>query len=275
MDHSADNQPQTKARLSIEYPWGHTITKAMTPEQRLDMLRSSVVIIRSTHTLHMHEHMADWLWFFRGFVQWHALAIVVAELAHSTSPRFAKSAWAVLEPLLRFWDKVYETKHGDAPWEHVNSLINRSRDASRQSDQMRSTSMAEQPSTHASRSSHQDLYSGQDDRSGVGIQQVNSGAPFTALDSLPVQGPQNNTSLAAGIHGMCGEPHVQSAILFPDSSIDYSCTGGLTGFDIDMGNFDFDLSPESMDLDALNAVFASQDWQMAQPMGAFDLDAVY
>jgi hypothetical protein len=69
LDFTVLTTTQAKARITIEYPWGHTITKTMTPEQRMDMLRSSVIIIQTTHTMHTDEQMADYFWFFRGFVQ--------------------------------------------------------------------------------------------------------------------------------------------------------------------------------------------------------------
>ena len=267
---------QTKARLSIEYPWGHTITKSMTPEQRLDMLRSSVTIIRSTHTLYADDDMADWLWFFRGFVQWHALAIVVAELAHSTSPRFAKSAWLVLEPLLAFWDKVYQTKHGDAPWDHVNSLIQRSKEMARQSEQAQilgrvpSLGISRAPETDrghlSARFEHRSTASPKPDH--VAHEPLTTSMAYT---DPPVP------NLGADSSGHV----IHNSIKVPESTLDpyfglgaaSMCDSGLAGFDVDMSNFDF--FPESMDLDALNAVFTSQDWYMAQPVGTFDLDAVY
>lgn len=265
---------QTKARLWIEYPWGHTITKTMTPEQRLDMLRSSVAIIRSTHTLHMHEHMADWLWFFRGFVQWHALAIVVAELAHSTSPRFARSAWAVLEPLLQFWEQVYETKHGDAPWDHVNSLIQRSRDAYRLNTKARSLPIAAQPNSANPIAAQEESQRGQSHRNVDHNQLRTNYIHATPTFSLQQSGAQNHEMPSMGDHGVSTERHSINDP-YPDLADQYSCASGLAGFDIDIGSFDFDLFPESVDFDALNAVFASQDWEMAQPMGTFDIDAVY
>ena len=216
--------------------------------------------------------MADWLWFFRGFVQWHALAIVVAELAHSTSSRFAKSAWTVLEPLLQFWDKVYETKHGDAPWDHVNSLIQRSKEASHQSEQARSLLTVARPGTLPTAPSDGDFYRAQSNLDGVANQQQYGSAHTTLRDSMPSN--RATWSTTGGQDSYAGS-HFQQGAANPDTAPDYACTNGLAGFDMDMGNFDFDFFPESMDLDALNAVFTSQDWQMAQPIGAFDVDAVY
>ena len=212
----------------------------MTPEQRLDMLRSSVIIIRSTHNLHVHEHMADWLWFFRGFVQWHALAIVVAELAHSTSPRFAKSAWTVLEPLLQFWDKVYETKHGDAPWDHVNSLIQRSKDASRLSEQARSLPTIAQPSAQPIVASDGDFYRAKSNQDGAANQQVYDSAHIMLPAPSQSHVPPHATWSTAGVQDNYAGSHLQQRATNPDTAPDYACTNGLAGFDIDMGNFDFD-----------------------------------
>jgi hypothetical protein len=106
----------TKARLLIAFPAGPTLPPSTPPSSaRAFLLRSSVHIIQHTHALATDLRLALWAWFFRGYVQWHSLAIVVAELGWRTeeeeevggyedegggSGGFGEMAWKVLDPIL-------------------------------------------------------------------------------------------------------------------------------------------------------------------------------
>ncbi|WPH03707.1 Bikaverin cluster transcription factor bik5 [Acrodontium crateriforme] len=116
-----------KARLIIDHPLGKVPKKESTPEERHRLLRASVDIIRLTHVLASDRRIQSWLWYFRGYMQWHALAVVVAELGQSANRQFSLSAWAVVEPMLANWDRTYTTKSGETAWDHVNDLISRAR----------------------------------------------------------------------------------------------------------------------------------------------------
>lgn len=123
---------EPKARTIIEFPDGPVPTKEMPKEERMRILRYSVQILHNTHGLAVDERISDWNWYFQGYVQWHALAIVVAELGWSQDNEFSNNAWRVLDPLLTDWDKVYKRKKNDKAWEHVNTLIDRARHARHQ-----------------------------------------------------------------------------------------------------------------------------------------------
>lgn len=68
----------------------------------------------------------------RGWVQWHSIAIVIAELGGNKNQHFVNTAWAVLDPILSDWDKVYRAKKDEPAWVHVNALIGRARQLRRQ-----------------------------------------------------------------------------------------------------------------------------------------------
>ena len=61
-------------------------------------------------------------------MQWHAVAVVIAELGRSTNKVFADQAWAVLDPVLRSWDEVFKQKRGEVAWEYVDGMIARARE---------------------------------------------------------------------------------------------------------------------------------------------------
>lgn len=121
-----------KSRLIVEYPFGQVPTKEMTPQARHDLLRSSVEVIRIAHGVSSNKGIDDWLWYFRGWVQWHSIAIVIAELGGNKNQQFVNAAWTVLDPILADWDNVYRAKKDEAAWVHVNALIEKARQIRRQ-----------------------------------------------------------------------------------------------------------------------------------------------
>lgn len=104
----------------------------MTPQARHDLLQSSVEIIRISHSLRPNKGIDDWVWYYRGWVQWHSIAIVIAELGGNKNQLFVNTAWAVLDPILLDWDQVYRAKRDEPAWTHVNALIERARQMRRQ-----------------------------------------------------------------------------------------------------------------------------------------------
>ena len=98
----------------------------------MELLKSSVDIISFTNEIMANERIREWSWYFRGYMQWHCLADVVAELGQSTNEEFCNSAWAVIDPLLTDWDTAYRTNSGKAAWDHVNAMITRARNQRRQ-----------------------------------------------------------------------------------------------------------------------------------------------
>ncbi|SMQ53255.1 unnamed protein product [Zymoseptoria tritici ST99CH_3D7] len=128
-----------KCRLIIDFPKGLIPTPETPPAQRHHLLRTSVEIIQYTHVLASPPSSpangsaagrgctADYAWFFRDFVQWHSLAIVIAELGNSRNEEFREAAWQALDPLLRDWDDVFKDKKEDPAWGYVDGLIRKAR----------------------------------------------------------------------------------------------------------------------------------------------------
>ena len=54
---------QIKSRLIVEYPLGQVPTKEMSPQARHDLLRSSVEVIRISHSVGTNKGIDDWLWY--------------------------------------------------------------------------------------------------------------------------------------------------------------------------------------------------------------------
>ena len=119
-------------------------------------LKSSVEIISITHDMMANERTREWTWYFRGYMQWHALADVVTELGHSEDGAFCKTAWAVIDPLLSDWDTSYKTNSGKPAWDHVNALITRARNQRQeQCEQLGISSNGQTPLNAKESSQHQ------------------------------------------------------------------------------------------------------------------------
>ncbi|USW51630.1 Putative zn(2)-C6 fungal-type DNA-binding domain-containing protein [Septoria linicola] len=118
-----------KARLLIKFPTGTVPSRDMAEQDRMTLLHSSVDIINRTHVLAVDERISDWAWYFRGYVQWHSIAIVVAELGWNRDAKFVTMAWNVLDDILLKWDDLYRTKQDDPAWTKVNDSIQRARKA--------------------------------------------------------------------------------------------------------------------------------------------------
>lgn len=99
----------------------------MSPRERFDILQASVDILRLTQAVEHYRHGDQWSWHFRGWIQWHAIGVIIAELGHNQNQQFVNNGWAVLDPILAQWDKVYRAKRDEPAWEHVNMLIDRAR----------------------------------------------------------------------------------------------------------------------------------------------------
>lgn len=119
--------PEIKAHLQIDFPFGTIPTKTMPADERSTLLKASVDIIHLTHLLAIDDRVSDWQWYFRGYVQWHSIAIVVAELGWNDNAQFVDTAWQVLDPVLADWDAMYKMKRDEPAWDHVNALIERAR----------------------------------------------------------------------------------------------------------------------------------------------------
>lgn len=112
----------------IYHPLNGAATRPLTPEVKDQLFSASIDTVQYSHALKFEPRIEKWAWFFRGFVQWHALAYVAAELGHRTGTSEVDRAWKVL-------DEVLENKHAtskgsdkSALWKPMHWLIQRARE---------------------------------------------------------------------------------------------------------------------------------------------------
>ena len=248
-----------KTRLVIDHPFGQVPTKTMSSQDRLSLLQSSVIIISATHLLATDGRTDDWRWFFRGYVQWHSLAIVVAELGHSANRQFTQSAWAVLDPILVDWNKLYQARRGEPAWDHVNTLIERAKHMRHHAKPGNGPPRNQQPPDMANT---------------IPIAQS---APTTATPTTMKQYTRDHSLLNDTLENI---PRAASAITPQRVSISYtldesssfqpavfSCAPTRMEFDTDFGMFE---GLDQIDFGAFDSVFGGSAWEFPSPMANFD-----
>ncbi|EPS41486.1 hypothetical protein H072_4605 [Dactylellina haptotyla CBS 200.50] len=69
-----------------------------------EKLSTSLIILQNMYELQTDARINRWNWFFRDFVQWHALLFTLSEFCKQPKGLEADRAWDVLEPILEIWD---------------------------------------------------------------------------------------------------------------------------------------------------------------------------
>ncbi|KAK4500985.1 hypothetical protein PRZ48_006791 [Zasmidium cellare] len=233
-----------KAQLQIDFPFGTIPTKAMPADERSTLLKASVDIIQFTHLLAIDDRVSDWQWYFRGYVQWHSIAIVVAELGWNTNAQFVDTAWQVLDPVLADWDAIYKAKRDEPAWDHVNALIERARLLRRQKKTQKDKSKPIQNLSPAE------------------FRNQACGTPINAQAIMPMQG--NGNGYSAYYNDTSSASASQTSSLPPPGS--HPCAGpsALMNFD---SNFDPSFAGlDNIDFNAFDEVFGSGTWDFMEQL---------
>ena len=270
---------QIKCRLIVEYPFGQVPTKEMTPQARHDLLQSSVEIIRISHSLRPNRGIDDWVWYYRGWVQWHSIAIVIAELGGNKNQHFVNTAWAVLDPILADWDSVYRAKRDEPAWTHVNALIEKARQMRRQlplpgihetQGSARNQSAQTQVHTHASQQDYMlDPQQSQTQASGVmGLVpnsawqsewDLSNGIDMSPATIVPQYQPTGYPTPTQQQYQTFAVP-VTSQVEVPFQT---GCAPAMSG--LDFADFGYIAGLDNIDFSAFDAVFKDTAWDFSSP----------
>lgn len=241
--------------MIVEHPTTQIPTASMSASARLDLLQSSVHLINSTFGISRSESLGDWGWYFRGYMQWHSVAVVIAELGRSTNAAFANNAWAVLDPVLRTWDETFKGKRGENAWEHVNALIERAREMRRKNLLGQRGQAAQGASAYHAGEQHIEAPIGM------------------AQQTLPVAWPPSQPPQPAGSNTLdptwssdSYTPHIQQPPHPPAETFTTGCATHMPGLDDStFGLSEFD-SLENIDFSAFDAVFGDTTWDSSPGM---------
>lgn len=243
--------------MLIDHSFGPVPTKQMSREECLDLLRSSVEVIRLTHEISASKRLGTWQWYFRGYIQWHSLAVVIAELGHSTNRQFATNAWAVLDPILATWDDEYKSKNGEPAWDHVSSLI----DKARQMRRRNFPDATDGPSATASMPVSQPLLPEQGQIAQMSGSNVNHGPnpSWHSETSFDYGSSTSDVQLLAGVDSSLPQETLRSSL---DDPYNTACAPDMLGLEGHFGTFD---ALDEVDFSAFDAVFNDMGWQFSTP----------
>ena len=135
----------SKLWLLIQYPLqecGRMVSRPQT--MRENSLRTACSILEVVESIEQDAAAAKWRWYFRTFVQWHPVAVILAELCVLTQGPDVERAWRIIDSSYeRFAMTVADSRNG-ALWRPMKKLLARAQQA-------RSESL----STHTQRSDTQ------------------------------------------------------------------------------------------------------------------------
>ena len=92
-----------------------------------DILSLSVVVLEKVHQLNTDPAASPYRWLSHTYVQWHALAVTVAELCVRTEGSLVERAWAVLIPVFRQASQHVADSDGGMIWRPIKKLMSKAR----------------------------------------------------------------------------------------------------------------------------------------------------
>jgi hypothetical protein len=100
---------------------------------REQSLKAAISVLEISEQLETNKAASNFYWFFHTFVQWHPLAVSLAELCHQTQGPLAARAWSVIDKIYQKWgDRIADTREGTL-WRPIRILYKKAQ-AARQRD---------------------------------------------------------------------------------------------------------------------------------------------
>ena len=118
-----------KMWLLLQYPFQPHQMATRPEASKESILRTAVSILELTDMLETNPAAAQWTWFLTTYVQWHPLAVTLAELCVQTSGPIVERAWIIVDKVFEKWsDRVADTKRGTL-WRPIKKLLGKARAA--------------------------------------------------------------------------------------------------------------------------------------------------
>ena len=112
-----------RIRLVIFHPIQIGETKAERPNvPRERLLETAVANMEYSHLLDVEPAAAKWRWYFRTYVQWHALATALAELCVQTEGPLVDRAWRIVETVFDDWSSRIADSPNGTLWRPMKKL---------------------------------------------------------------------------------------------------------------------------------------------------------
>lgn len=114
--------------LAIYLPLQHERMPMTRPNMtREQLLTTTVELLESAHSLEIEPATIQWRWYFDSWVQWHALAVALAELCVQNQGPLVQRAWAIIDEVFEPWAAhIADSKHGML-WRPIQKLAAKAR----------------------------------------------------------------------------------------------------------------------------------------------------
>lgn len=95
------------------------------PEVRERVFLTSIEVVEFGHLLEINENTAKWAWLFRTYMQWHAFAHVLSELAARGPGSDTDRAWRAIEAV--YEDSEHAKRQRGMLWKPIRQLMAKAR----------------------------------------------------------------------------------------------------------------------------------------------------
>lgn len=118
-----------KLWLFLQYPHQPGQPTSRSDATKESNLRTAVSILELAHLLDTSDRAANWKWLGKLYLQWHPLAVTLAELCVQTRGHLVDRAWAIVNIVFEQWsERVADTKKG-ALWRPMKKLYSKAQTA--------------------------------------------------------------------------------------------------------------------------------------------------
>ena len=93
------------------------------------LFTTSIDVVRRSRMLELHRSSNRWGWLFRTYIQWHAVAYLLAELCVRTKGPEVDEAWAVIDNVFDEWGGNVASEKKGMLWKPMRKLMSKARAA--------------------------------------------------------------------------------------------------------------------------------------------------
>lgn len=110
----------------------HPLQQEQRPKTRLNMTREqllmmTVELLEGARRLELEPATTQWRWFFDSWVQWHALAVALAQLCVQNQGPLVQRAWTIIDEVFEPWAAhIADSKRGML-WRPIQKLATKAR----------------------------------------------------------------------------------------------------------------------------------------------------
>ncbi|KAG9256123.1 fungal-specific transcription factor domain-containing protein [Emericellopsis atlantica] len=118
-----------KLWLIVQYPFSSHPTVVPMRVSRATMLRTAVSVMELSHRMAEEPFRERFSWWTKCYVQWHPLAVALAELCVQTDGDLARRAWDVVEKVYPLWGSAAADSTNGPLWRPIKKLYKRAKAA--------------------------------------------------------------------------------------------------------------------------------------------------